>query len=81
MSKPRSPKPNSDGADELRPEYHFDYRKSRPNRFAARFRARGRVAVLLDDVSEVFATPEAVNRALRALIAVVPRKKAGAREK
>ena len=62
-----------DGASgEMRPEYEFDYSKSKPNRFASRV-DKTRVVVALDpDVSAVFSTPEAVNKALRALIAVVP---------
>lgn len=55
----------------MRAEYRFDYRKARPNRFAAR--SKDRLVVVLDpDVSRIFKTPEAVNTALRALISVVP---------
>lgn len=58
--------------DDMRSEYHFDYRKARPNRFAARL-DKSRLNVLLDpDVSKVFTTPESVNRALRALMAAIP---------
>ena len=50
--------------DELRPEYRFDYSKSRPNRFAGQA-----VTVQLDaDVAAGFPTSEAVNTALRALL-------------
>jgi hypothetical protein len=59
--------------DDLRPEYDFDYRTARSNRFASRV-DRQRIVVALDpDVSKVFTTPESVNAALRALIEVVPR--------
>jgi hypothetical protein len=58
-----------DKKDELAPEYHFDYSKAKPNRFAA---SRSRVVVLDEDVARVFTTPEAVNKALRALLEVVP---------
>ncbi len=59
-------------SDELRDEYRFDYSKAKPNRFASRV-DKGRLVVALDpDVSEVFTTPEAVNRALRALIDAMP---------
>jgi len=55
----------------MRAEYHFDYRKARPNRFAAR--SKDRLIVVLDpDVSKVFKTPEAVNTALRTLISAIP---------
>jgi hypothetical protein len=58
--------------DELRPEYDFDYTKSKLNRFADRSRA-GAVAVLLDpDVAKVFKTGESVNAVLRALMATMP---------
>jgi hypothetical protein len=57
---------------ELRPEYHFDYRKAKPNRFAGQPR-EDRVVVVLDpDVSEVFQTPDSVNEILRALIKTMP---------
>lgn len=71
MKKTSSSEPPS-SSDELRPEYRFDYRKSQPNRFADSER-RQRLAVVLDaDVAEVFTTADAVNRALRALLEVVP---------
>jgi len=60
------------------PEYRFDYRKARPNRFAGRVAQEGLVVVLEPDVSEVFSTAQSVNTALRALIsAMPPRPKAG----
>ena len=61
------------------PEYRFDYSKARPNRFAGRI-DESRVVVVLDpDVSEVFTTPESVNKVLRALISNMPAKgKSGA---
>ena len=62
---------------ELRPEYRFDYRKAKPNRFAGQ-PDEGRVVVVLDpDVSEVFHTPDSVNEVLRALIKTMPPKRRG----
>lgn len=64
---------NSDelAGDELLAEYYFDYQKVKPNRFALR---NGGVAIVLDeDVAKVFTTSESVNKALRALIEVMPR--------
>jgi uncharacterized protein (DUF4415 family) len=59
-------------SEEMLPEYHFDYAKARPNRFAGSSHKR-RVAVVLDeDVAEVFTTPESVNKALRAFIEAMP---------
>ncbi len=60
--------------DELRPEYDFDYSKSRPNRFAASCPRGGRLVVLDTDVAQVFTTAEGVNSVLRALIKTMPRK-------
>ena len=61
--------------DERRPEYHFDYSKAKPNRFAGQSE-ESRVVVVLDpDVSEVFQTPNSVNEILRAIIKTMPRPK------
>ena len=58
--------------DGPRSEYHFDYSKAKPNRFAGRTRP-GSVAVLLDpDVAHVFQNAESVNAVLRALMATMP---------
>ena len=65
--RPRRPAP----AD-IRPEYHFNYRKARPNRFAALMKG-STVAVVLDpDVAAVFQTSEAVNLLLRSVISALP---------
>jgi len=60
--------------DDLQPEYSFDYRKARPNRFAANpTLADGSLVVILDpDIARVFATPESVKAILRALIENMP---------
>ena len=58
----------SEGSDELRPEYRFDYSKARPNPYAARLKGKV-VAVVLDaEVAAAFPTSESVNTALRAVI-------------
>jgi len=57
---------------EMRAEYRFDYSKAKPNRFASRVGKSGLVVALDPDVSEVFTTPEAVNKVLRALIGTMP---------
>ena len=57
--------------DELLAEYNFDYRKAKPNRFAARSGKR-LIVVLDEDVAQVFTTPESVNKVLRALIESMP---------
>ena len=60
---------DSDKDIEMLPEYHFDYTKAKPNRFAK----KPRITVTLDpDVAKVFTTSRAVNRALRAIISAIP---------
>jgi len=59
-------------SDDMRPEYRFDYRKARPNRFAGRSKEKRLVVVLEPDVAQVFKTPESVNQVLRALIMTMP---------
>ncbi|WP_240966462.1 hypothetical protein [Nodosilinea sp. P-1105] len=59
--------------DDLQPEYRFDYQKAKPNRFAVGHDVEKlKVVVLDDDVAQVFTTPEAVNKALRAFIEAMP---------
>jgi hypothetical protein len=70
--------PPSNSEDELLPEYRFDYKKAKPNRFANRSGKKKLTVIVLDnDVAEVFSTPEAVNKALRALIAAMPQASSG----
>jgi len=72
MKKTSTPKGGTAIIRELRPEYRFDYRKAKPNRFAGQ-PDESRVVVVLDpDVSEVFNTPDSVNEVLRALIKTMP---------
>jgi hypothetical protein len=72
MKTTAAPNVEQDAADELRPEYDFDYRKARPNRFAGQI-DKSQVVVMLDpDISEVFTTAESVNAVLRALIKTMP---------
>jgi len=60
-------------ADDMLPEYDFDWSKARPNPYAARL--KDTVAVVLDpDVAEVFPTSESVNTFLRSVLAAVPRR-------
>ncbi len=59
--------------EDMSPEYDFDYKKAKPNRFAGRI-AKDRVVVLLDpEVSKVFTDSESVNEALRRLITASPK--------
>jgi hypothetical protein len=57
---------------DLKAEYNLDYSKAKPNRFASRV-DKSRLVVALDpEVSKVFTTPDAENKALRALIGAMP---------
>jgi hypothetical protein len=69
----RPTKTGAKAADELRPEYRFDYRTARGNRFAG-LRREAILMRLDSDVAKVFSTPESVNHALRALMSALPTK-------
>ncbi len=56
--------------DSLLPDYEFDYRRARPNRFV--LSEQQRVVILEPDVAEYFHDSEAVNRVLRAIIENLP---------
>jgi hypothetical protein len=78
MKRTRSAKATAP-EDEIREEYHFDYGRAKPNRFAGQ-PIEGRVVVVLDpDVSEVFRSPDSVNEVLRALIRTMPSKRTKSR--
>jgi hypothetical protein len=71
MKKPSTGKARRNESEDMLPEYNFDYKKAKPNRFVGRI-SKERVVVLLDpEVSKVF-TPESVNTVLRALITAMP---------
>ena len=70
MKKTPASKPRKTA--EMAKEYHFDYSKAKPNRFASRMKDAPLVAVIDPDVSKVFRTSEEVNNALRALISAIP---------
>ena len=73
MKKAPATKAALSSSDQLRDEYRFDYSNARPNRFATQVDQTCLVVALDADVSEVFTTPEDVNKALRALIEAMPR--------
>ncbi len=59
-------------SDDMLPEYDFDYRKARPNRFVKA--NQDRKFVLLDhDVANIFTNSEYVNNILRAIISAIPK--------
>ena len=59
----------------MAPEYRFDYKKAKPNRFATRMNDEPLVVMIEPDVAKVFKSSEQVNKALRALISAIPEKK------
>jgi len=72
MKRTSHPKRRRPAPVGIRAEYHFDYRKARPNRFAGRMKG-STVAVVLDpDVASVFQSSEAVNSLLRSVISALP---------
>ena len=72
MKKPRALKPAAKPAGELGDAYRFDYAQAKPNRFASHVDQTRLVVTLDADVSVVFSTPAAVNKALRSLIEAMP---------
>ena len=70
----KMPETKTRKVQEMAPEYHFDYRKAKPNRFAERMKTEPLVVLIEPDIAKVFTTPEQVNKALRALISAIPEK-------
>ncbi len=60
--------------DTMRPEY--DFRSGVRGKYVTRYREGTNVVVLDPDIAEAFPNAGAVNRALRALLTVVPTRRA-----
>jgi len=71
----KTPTGKSRKVQDLAPEYRFDYKKAKPNRFAARRKDEPLMVMIEPDVAKVFKSSEQVNKALRALISAMPEKK------
>lgn len=71
----KTPTTKSRKAQDMAAEYKFDYKKAKPNRFAARMKDEPLVVMIEPDVAKVFKSSEQVNKALRALISAIPEKK------
>lgn len=69
----KTPKRKSRKTAEMAPEYRFDYKKAKPNRFASRMKEIPLVVIIDPDVARVFTTAKQVNTALRALISAMPK--------
>ena len=74
----QTPTTKSRKVQEMASEYRFDYKKAKPNRFAARMKNEPLIVMIEPDVAKVFKSSEQVNKALRALISAMPEKKATA---
>ena len=72
----KTPATKSPKVQEMAPEYRFDYRAAKPNRFAARMKDEPLIVMIEPDIAKVFTTSEQVNKALRALISAMPPKNA-----
>ena len=73
MKKTPTTKPRK--VQEMAAEYRFDYKKAKPNRFAARMKDEPLIVMIEPDVAKVFKSSAQVNKALRALISAMPEKK------
>ncbi len=58
--------------DDMLPEYHFDYSKARPNRFAKGIAEGSLVVVLEPELAQIYKTPERVKAILEAIARVMP---------
>lgn len=66
-------------ADEIRPEYQFDYSQAKPNRFASRMNRPVVAVVLESDVAAVFDSSAKVNAQLRSAMGARTRRKQATR--
>jgi hypothetical protein len=62
----------SEQNEDILPEYHFDYRQARPNRFAKGIAEGNLVIVLEPELARVFKTPEQVKAILEAIAQAMP---------
>jgi len=57
---------------DMLPEYHLDYSKARPNRFAKGIAEGSLVVVLEPELAQVYKTPERVRAILEAIAQAMP---------
>jgi hypothetical protein len=72
MKKTSQVKAGSNRAAALQPEYHFDYRKAKANRFAGKTQPESVAVLLSPDVARFFESGKSVNSLLRALMTALP---------
>lgn len=58
--------------DDMLSEYHFDYNRASPNRFATDVAEGSLVVVLEPELAQVFKTSESVKAILRAITSALP---------
>jgi len=58
--------------EDMLPEYHLDYSKARPNRFARGIAEGSLVVVLEPELAQVYKTPERVKAILEAIAQAMP---------
>ena len=63
---------NENENEDMLAEYHFDYSKARPNRFAQGIAEGSLVVVLEPELAQVFRTPEQVKAILNAIAQAMP---------
>jgi hypothetical protein len=63
---------HNEAEGDMLPEYHFDYTKARPNRFARGIAEGSMIVVLEPELAQVFKTPEQVKTILRAIAGALP---------
>jgi hypothetical protein len=68
----KTPTTKSRKVQDMAPEYRFDYKKAKPNRFAASMKDEPLVVMIEPDIAQVFKSSEQVNKALHALISAMP---------
>ena len=73
MKKTPTTKPRK--VQEMAPEYRFDYKKAKPNRFATRMKDEPLIVMIEPDIAKVFTSADQVNKALRAFISAMPENK------
>jgi hypothetical protein len=72
MKKTLARKKKQAKRENLRSEYRFDYRKSKPNRFAAKMSEDAIAVVLEPDIAAIFKSSKTVNALLRSIVSARP---------
>ncbi len=71
MKKTLARKRGQPKQEELPSEYRFDYRKSKPNRFASKMSEDAIAVVLEPDIAAIFKSSKTVNALLRSIVSAM----------